>query len=58
MQEVHLSENTGCYTVIQTLVNFRSQLGDKLKMYNFSEAQDGEGIQKLSIHTLSINSLI
>ena len=46
LNEVHLfSDNAGCYKSATTLLLLKSQIGSKLKSYNFSEAHDGKGIQ-------------
>ncbi|CAC5411316.1 unnamed protein product [Mytilus coruscus] len=37
------SDNAGCYKNTMMMVALRAELGDKLKTYNFSEAQDGKG---------------
>ncbi|CAC5385421.1 unnamed protein product [Mytilus coruscus] len=36
-------DNAGCYKNTMMMVALRAELGDKLKTYNFSEAQDGKG---------------
>ncbi|CAC5390024.1 unnamed protein product [Mytilus coruscus] len=44
IQEVNFfSDNAGCYKNPMMMVALRAELGDKLKTYNFSEAQDGKG---------------
>ncbi|XP_052098404.1 uncharacterized protein LOC127733128 isoform X2 [Mytilus californianus] len=44
IQEVNFfSDNAGCYKNTMMMVALRAELGDKLKTYNFSEAQDGKG---------------
>ncbi|CAC5391746.1 unnamed protein product [Mytilus coruscus] len=44
IQEVNFfSDNEGCYKNTMMMVALRAELGDKLKTYNFSEAQDGKG---------------
>ncbi|CAC5406365.1 unnamed protein product [Mytilus coruscus] len=44
IQEVNFfSDNAGCYKNTMMVVVLRAELGDKLKTYNFSEAQDGKG---------------
>ncbi|CAC5375179.1 unnamed protein product [Mytilus coruscus] len=43
IQEVNFfSDNAGCYKNTMMMVALRAELGDKLKTYNFSEAQDGK----------------
>lgn len=45
VKEFHLfSDNAGCYKSTETLITLRSHVGEKLKTYNFSEAQDGKGL--------------
>ncbi|CAG2201621.1 unnamed protein product [Mytilus edulis] len=44
IQEVNFfSDNAGCYKNTMMMVALKDELGDKLKTYNFSEAQDGKG---------------
>ncbi|CAC5386464.1 unnamed protein product [Mytilus coruscus] len=44
IQDVNFfSDNAGCYKNTMMMVALRAELGDKLKTYNFSEAQDGKG---------------
>ncbi|XP_076106707.1 uncharacterized protein LOC143075235 [Mytilus galloprovincialis] len=44
IQEVNFfSDNAGCYKNTMMMVALKDELEDKLKTYNFSEAQDGKG---------------
>ncbi|CAC5358972.1 unnamed protein product [Mytilus coruscus] len=44
IQEIQIySDNAGCYKNTLMMASLRRDVGNKLKSYNFSEAQDGKG---------------
>ncbi|VDI15626.1 Hypothetical predicted protein [Mytilus galloprovincialis] len=44
IQEIHIySDNAGCYKNTLMMASLRRDVGNKIKSYNFSEAQDGKG---------------
>ena len=58
VKEVHLfSDIDACNKCTETLITLKNNVGEKLKSYNFSEAQDGNRLDnwlKLLFHYFEI----